>query len=102
METELMKIEMTPEEYQEYRTYQKRLEDVLANQKQKDDMIRGLRDQYHQEFVRRQEEAKRATKAELLLSKLNEIARSNMPKDLMINNLCYLITNEGDNNERQA
>lgn len=96
-----MTIQMTPEEYQEYRGYQKKLEDIKSQEKQKETMIASLRDQYHQEFVQRMQWSKRAIKAEQRLAKLKEIMQSTMHSKLQLDNIRYELEKENSDEQRQ-
>lgn len=90
---ELMKIEMTSEEYEHYRNYQKELDEYHNQSKQKDDLIGRLRDQYYQEFVERQNWSKRAVSAEKKIDKLVGIVHSSMPAKLKLETLAWELEN---------
>ena len=61
----------------------------------KEHMIVSLRDQYHQEFVERQTQSKRAIIAEAKLLKLKEISSFHMP----INQKLGLMISELENDD---
>lgn len=90
-----MNIQMTPQEYEEYRNYQKLKGDMKNVLELKEHMIASLRDQYHQEFVERQNWSKRAVKVEAKLFKLKRISTFNMP----INQKLGLMISELENDD---
>lgn len=92
---DLMNIQMTPQEYEEYRDYQKLKGDMKNVLEMKEHMIASLRDQYHQEFVERQKQSKRAIIAEAKLLKLKEISGFHMP----INQKLGLMISELENDD---
>jgi len=91
MEKELMNIQMTSEEYETYRNYQKELEELRGCKKLDDEIIKSTRDQYHQEFKQRQDWANRAVLAEKKLDKLLDIVHSTMPAKLRLETLVFEI-----------
>ena len=91
MKKELMNIQMTSEEYETYRNYQKELEELRGCKKLDDEIIKNTRDQYHQEFKQRQDWTSRAILAEKKLDKLLDIAHSTMPAKLRLETLVFEI-----------
>lgn len=88
-----MNIQMTSEEYETYRNYQKELEELRGCKKLDDEIIKGTRDSYHKEFNERQEWSKRAVLAEKKLDKLLDIVHSTMSDKLRLETLVFEIEN---------
>ena len=68
MEKDLMTIVMTPEEYQEYRNFQKIKEDLIALSKTKDREVLITRDLYFQEYQKRREIEQELSKLKAIMN----------------------------------
>ena len=58
---------MTPEEYQEYRNFQKIKEDLIALNKTKDRAVIATRDLYFQEYQKRREVEQELSKLKAIM-----------------------------------